>query len=74
MRARIYGGSIMAKYNVKKCGPERTFDHAEIKKLILEGMKNKEIAAEVGCTPGYVWEIRMRDERKKRLFCEGRVC
>ena len=64
----------MPNYNVKKCGPERTFDHAEIKKLILEGMKNKEIAAEVGCTSGYVGELRNKEERKKRRFSEGRVC
>jgi len=65
---------MMVKYQVKKCGPERTFDHVEIKKLIMKGKKNKEIAAIVGCTSGYVWELRTREERKKRRFSEGRVC
>lgn len=45
-----------------------------IKKGFLDGKTNPEIEAEVGCSSCYVWELRKKEERKKRLFCEGRVC
>ena len=64
----------MVKYNVKRCGPERTFDHGEIKKGIHEGKSNKEIAAEVGCSPGYVGDIRWKSNTKKQWLWECRVC
>ena len=65
---------MMVKRNIKKPGPDRIYDHDKIKKGFLDGKTNPEIAAEVGCSSCYVWELRKREERKKRLFCEGRVC
>lgn len=65
----------MTRCKVKTPGPQRRFDHEEIKRGIRLNLSNSTIAAVVGCTPGYVWELRNKEEmRKRRLSRLGIVC
>ena len=64
----------MTRYKQKTPGPAPKYDREEILRGFRLGLSNNTIAQAVGCTPRYVWEIRNKEERKKRLFCEGRVC
>lgn len=63
----------MARYIVKPSGPKRRYDHEEIKNGIRLNLSNSTIAAVVGCTPGYVWEFRNKEERRKKRLSEGLV-
>lgn len=49
---------IVGNYTVKPPGKPRVLDHDKIKKLMLAGAKNKDIAKKVGCHPGYVSVLR----------------
>ena len=64
----------MTRYKQKTPGPAPKYDREEILRGFRLGLSNITIAQVVGCTPGYVGEIRNREKRRKRLFCEGRVC
>jgi len=50
-------------------GAPRKFDWALIKKRIQENKTNREIAAEVGCTPEYVSDLRWKLDPGRRKYC-----
>jgi len=64
----------MPKYKQKKPGPAPKYDHEEIMRGFRLGLSNITIAQIVGCTPGYVGELRNKEERRKLRLSEGRVC
>lgn len=64
----------MTRYQPKHPGFKRKFNHDEIKRGFMLGLANETIAEVVGCTSGYVKELREKYERRKKRLCEGRVC
>jgi len=64
----------MPRYKQRTPGTAPKYNRDEILRGFRLGLSNITIAQVVGCTPGYVGEIRNREKRRKRLFCEGRVC
>ena len=64
----------MPRYKQKTPGPAPKYDREEILRGCRLGLANITIAQIIGCTPGYVWEIRNKEEMRKRRLSEGKVC
>jgi hypothetical protein len=67
------GGSELTRGRQKTPGPKPKYNRAEILRGFQLGLSNVNIAENVGCTTGYVWELRRKEERRKKLRIEGRL-
>lgn len=59
----------MPRYKIRKSGSQRKYDWSQIKKGIDEGKSNSEIASEVGCTAGYVGDLRWKWDPERLKYC-----
>ncbi|MEN6290679.1 MAG: hypothetical protein ABFD07_01510 [Methanobacterium sp.] len=59
----------MTRLKERRSGPPRIYDREQIIKGIRAGKTNSQVAVDVGCTAGHVYEIRGKLERarKRRL-------
>jgi len=57
----------------KPSGHQRKYDRSEILRGFKLGLSNVVIAENVGCTADYVWELRNREIRRKKMKVEGRL-
>lgn len=53
-------------YSVKTRGKPPIYDHDKIKKLLSEGKKNPAIVEEIGCTYGYLCNLKNKWEFEKK--------
>jgi|GEM_PF-6258504 len=61
----------IGNYTVKHSGRPRILDYDKIKALMLDGVKNKDIAKEYRCHPGYVSVLRREFGLRKKRGVRG---
>jgi len=50
----------VGKYPIKHIGAQRRYDHNKIKSMILENIRDQDIADEIGCHVSYIREFRQK--------------
>jgi FixJ family two-component response regulator len=58
----------IGQYSVKPVGRSPVYDHSKITKRIGEGLENREIAAEIGCSVRVVENVKDKIRRRRRVL------